>query len=211
MMKIGRRGSINGWLTVHGQQGHVAYPHQADNPVPRLVRLLARLTERRLDEGSADFEPSNLEVVSIDVGNPAFNIIPATASARFNVRFNDRWSPATVETFVRGVLDEAGAGGYTLTIQPGASDCFLTRSEALIGRLSGAIESVTGIRPAPSTNGGTSDARFFKSVCPVAEFGLVSKTIHQVDEHVALDDLARLTAIYRRFIADFLGRADADA
>jgi succinyl-diaminopimelate desuccinylase len=150
-------------------------------------------------------------VVSIDVGNPAFNVIPASASARFNVRFNDRWTAATVERFVRDVLDRAGAGAYSLAIQPGASESFLTRSDALIGPLAAAIESVTGLRPEPSTNGGTSDARFFKGMCPAVEFGLVSQTIHQVDEHVAIDDLHRLTAIYRRFVEAFLAGGTARA
>ena len=206
MVKIGRRGSLSGTIRVFGRQGHVAYPHLAENPVTGLIRLLDRLTKARLDEGSADFQPSNLEVTSIDVGNRAFNVIPAEGKAHFNVRFNDCWTASTLEARLRQELDAAADGlRYELTIEPGASESFLTRSEALVDRLAGAIRDVTGLSPELSTTGGTSDARFFKGVCPAVEFGLVGESMHQVDEHVRLADLDRLTAIYRRFLDRFLG------
>jgi succinyl-diaminopimelate desuccinylase len=206
-IKIGRRGSVSGEIVVTGKQGHVAYPHQADNPVPRLVRLLSALDDLKLDSGNDAFDPSNLEIVSVDVGNPAFNVIPASARARFNVRFNDQWTPQSVEAKVRATLDAAGAGGYALTIQPGASEAFLTTGGGLAEGIGATIRRETGVTPTSSTSGGTSDARFFKNYCPVIEFGLVNRTIHQVDEHVAVADLHKLTAIYRGFIADFLSGA----
>ena len=202
-VKIGRRGTLSATVRTTGRQGHVAYPRAADNPIPRLIRVLARLAELRLDEGSADFEPSNLEITSVDVGNPAANVIPAEASARFNVRFNDRWSPAGLaDRLAREVAAAAGDGQCELTIEPGAGDWFLTPGGPLVDLLSEAIVATVGIEPERSTGGGTSDARFFKDVCPVVDFGLVGQTMHQIDERVALADLDRLTAIYR----DFLGR-----
>jgi succinyl-diaminopimelate desuccinylase len=180
--------------------------------VPHLVRILHRLSDLRLDEGSPEFQPSNLEVVSVDVGNPAFNVIPAEASARFNVRFNDQWSAESLAAFIKRELVVASEGAdFRLTVMPGASEPFLTRSEALIGGLAAAIVAETGEAPELSTTGGTSDARFFKDACPVVEFGLVGDTMHQVDERVPLADLAALTAIYRRFIAGYFSGAAADA
>ena len=211
-VKIGRRGSLSGTIRVFGKQGHVAYPHLADNPVTRLIHMLDRLAAVEFDRGSADFQPTNLEVTSVDVGNRAFNVIPAEATARFNVRFNETWSLASLETRIRAELDAAADGGrYALEIEPGASDWFLTRSGALIARLSAAIRELTGLTPELSTGGGTSDARFFKDVCPVVEFGLVGDTMHQVDERVPLADLERLTAIYRRFLDMFFADPAADA
>jgi len=206
-IKIGRRGSFSGTIHVAGRQGHAAYPHLADNPVPKLVRLLNRLTETRLDEGSADFQPSNLEITSVDVGNPAFNVIPAEATARFNIRFNDAWSPASLESHIRKEIaaSEADGGRSTLTLAR-VSDWFLTLPGALTDELIEVIRNATGIVPELSTGGGTSDARFFKNVCPVVEFGLVGQTMHQVDERVSLTDLDRLTAIYRSFLDRFLVR-----
>ena len=210
-VKIGRRGSLSGTIRVPGRQGHAAYPHLADNPVPRLVRMLHRLAGAHLDDGTADFQPSNLELTSVDVGNPAFNVIPAEATARFNVRFNDRWSIASLTDFIRAELDAAADGdAYELTITHRASEWFLTRSEALIAPLSSAIKDVTGLTPDLSTGGGTSDARFFKTVCPVVEFGLVGDTMHQVDERVPVDDLRTLARIYRRFLDHYFS-AESDA
>jgi succinyl-diaminopimelate desuccinylase len=210
-IKVGRRGSLSATIRVTGEQGHAAYPHLADNPVPVLVRILSRLESLVLDTGSADFQPSNLEITSVDVGNPSFNVIPHEAAARFNIRFNDHWTPERLEGFLGGEIAEAaGDGDWELMVEPGASSWFLTRSEALVGELTSAIRDVTGVDPELSTGGGTSDARFFKDICPVVEFGLVGQTMHQVDEHVAIDDLTRLTVIYRRFIDHFLaefGRA----
>ena len=203
MVKIGRRGSLSMTLRVSGRQGHVAYPHLADNPVPKLVRLVHRLATLHLDEGSTDFQPSNLEVTSVDVGNPASNVIPAEATARFNVRFNDRWSSDSLLDFLRAELDSVAEGAlYELGIAH-RSEWFLTRSDALVAPLAAAIREVTGLDPELSTSGGTSDARFFKGICPVVEFGLVGDTMHQVDERAPVADVAALTRIYGAFLARF--------
>ena len=208
MVKIGRRGSLSMMLKVTGRQGHAAYPHLADNPVPKLIRLLHRLISLRLDEGNADFQPSNLEVTSVDVGNPASNVIPAEATARFNVRFNDRWSAASLLDFLRAELDAApGGASYTLTVLH-QSESFLTRSDTVIAPLAAAIREVTGIEPELSTSGGTSDARFFKGVCPVVEFGLVGDTMHQVDERAPVADVLALTLIYRGFLDRLFAAAE---
>ncbi|MFO1184613.1 MAG: succinyl-diaminopimelate desuccinylase [Bauldia sp.] len=203
-IKVGRRGSLSGTIRVAGRQGHVAYPDRADNPIPRLIALLAGLTSERLDTGSERFQPSNLEIVSVDTGNPAFNVIPAAVSARFNVRFNDRWSYPTLEAWLRAKLDAAAKGrDYTLTLEPKTSDVFLTDAGCLLDPLVAAIRAVTGRAPELSTGGGTSDARFIKDYCPVVEFGLVGETMHQIDERVALADLEALMGIYRDFLDRF--------
>jgi succinyl-diaminopimelate desuccinylase len=198
--KTGRRGSLSATLTVTGRQGHAAYPHLADNPIPRMVRILDRLAGLRLDEGSADFDPSTLALTSVDVGNPAFNVIPGAATARLNVRFNDRWTPGTLEARLREEIAAAGRGAADLAIAPGVSDCFLTAPGPLTTLLAAAIATVTGVTAEPSTGGGTSDARFFKDACPVVELGLIGATMHQADERVPLADLAALTAVYAEFI-----------
>jgi succinyl-diaminopimelate desuccinylase len=204
-IKIGRRGSLNGELVVLGVQGHVAYPAEADNPLPKLARMIDRISAEALDQGSTDFEPSNLEVTTIDVGNPATNVIPAKASARFNIRFNDRHTPASLEQWIRlrceAVRTELG-GEFTLAFG-NACDCFLTQPGPLTDLVGAAVEAETGVAPSLNTNGGTSDARFIKDYCPVLEFGLVSRTIHKVDEQVPLADLVQLTRIYRRIITDY--------
>jgi succinyl-diaminopimelate desuccinylase len=207
MVKIGRRGSLSASLRVTGRQGHVAYPHLADNPVPVLIRLLYRLTTLRLDEGSTDFQPSNLEVTSVDVGNPAGNVIPGKATARFNIRFNDRWSLQSLTDFLRAELDAAAAGAAYELIPGRNSEWFLTRSDELVAPLATAIREVAGFDPELSTSGGTSDARFFKGVCPVVEFGLVGDTMHQVDERAPVADLYALTSIYRGFLDRFFAGA----
>jgi succinyl-diaminopimelate desuccinylase len=204
-IKVGRRGSLSGTIEVTGKQGHVAYPERADNPVPRLVKLLAALTAEKLDDGSERFQPSNLEVTSVDVGNAAFNVIPAKATARFNIRFNDRWSYPTLTKWVEARLDAAGAGApgagaYRLTYEPMTSDAFLTQSDMVIGAVSAAIRAVTGRTPALSTGGGTSDARFIKNYCPVVEFGPVGTTMHQVDENIPVEELRDLTRIYAKLL-----------
>ncbi|MCC6983528.1 MAG: succinyl-diaminopimelate desuccinylase [Bauldia sp.] len=199
-IKVGRRGSLSGTIEVTGKQGHVAYPERADNPVPRLVKLLAALTAEKLDAGSERFQPSNLEVVSVDVGNAAFNVIPARATAKFNIRFNDRWTYPTLTRWVEARLDGAGAGAYRLTYEPMTSDAFLTQSDTVIGAISAAIRSVTGKTPALSTGGGTSDARFIKDYCPVVEFGPVGTTMHQVDENIPVEELRALTRIYAKLL-----------
>jgi succinyl-diaminopimelate desuccinylase len=210
MIKIGRRGSLSGKIVVHGVQGHAAYPHLADNPVRGMLQLTQALMDPPFDAGTDNFQPSNLEVTTIDVGNPATNVIPARASASFNIRFNDTWTADTLRAEIVRRLDAAAAGG---TLRPGRepvryeivwadrpSHVFLTRNNALIASLSSAVESVTGAAPALSTTGGTSDARFIKDYCPVVEFGLVGQTMHMVDERVAVADLETLTAIYETFI-----------
>lgn len=203
--KIGRRGSLSGIITVKGVQGHVAYPHLADNPVPRLVRLLSALMAEPLDAGSDFFPPSNLEVVSVDVGNGAFNVIPATATARFNVRFNDHYSRASLESEIRRRLDHAGSS-YELAIQAGASESFITAPGPFVDIVAGAVEAVTGRRPEASTSGGTSDARFIKNLCPVVEFGLVGQTMHKVDEATPVSDVTDLAAIYSQIIAHYFAQ-----
>lgn len=201
MVKIGRRGSFSGLVTVEGRQGHVAYPHRADNPIPRLLRLAEGLIHPPLDAGSQHFQPSNLELTSLDVGNPTTNVIPATASLRFNVRFNDLWCVAGLETEIRRRLTEADPfAHWTLETVGRPSDSFLTRDDALIGTLNAAIHAVTGREPDLSTSGGTSDARFIKNFCPVVEFGLVGATMHQVDERVPVSDIEQLCAIYETFL-----------
>jgi succinyl-diaminopimelate desuccinylase len=215
-VKIGRRGSLSGTITVHGVQGHVAYPHLADNPLRALVPMLEALLHPPFDAGTPEFQPTNLEVTTVDVGNPALNVIPGRATASFNVRFGDLWSEETLQAEIHNRLDRAAArrklrpgkhDAATFDIVWGrrASPVFLTRDEALTGKLSASIEAVTGRRPALSTSGGTSDARFIKDYCPVVEFGLVGKTMHMVDERVPLADLETLTAVYQRFMEDWFG------
>ena len=214
MIKIGRRGSISGVVTVHGRQGHVAYPHLADNPIRGLMALADALIAKPLDEGTTDFQPTNLEITSIDVGNPASNVIPARATAIFNVRFNDVWTAEALQAEIHNRLDRAAAKNkyrkdreervsFDITWKDRPSHVFLTRDEKLVESLSGSIEAVTGRRPKLSTSGGTSDARYIKDYCPVVEFGLVGQTMHMVDERVALDDLETLTRIYQRFLEDW--------
>jgi len=202
MIKIGRRGSLTGHLVVHGTQGHVAYPHLADNPIRGLMRLADALLAAPLDAGTAHFDASNLELTSVDVGNPAANVIPAEARATFNIRFNDLWSPDSLgEEIARRLREAAGnAIRHTLTFEPTNAVAFLTRPDRFTALVADAIEAETGLRPALSTTGGTSDARFIKDYCPVLEFGLVGQTMHQVDERVAVADLDRLAAIYRRLL-----------
>jgi succinyl-diaminopimelate desuccinylase len=201
-VKIGRRGSLTGRLAVHGKQGHVAYPHLAENPIRGLLRLLDALLSPGLDEGTEHFDPSNCEVTTVDVGNPATNVIPAEARATFNIRFNDRWTPETLGAEIERRLREAAGNAvrYTLAIEPTNAVAFLTPPDRFVEFVVDAIERETGVRPKLSTTGGTSDARFIKDSCPVVEFGLVGQTMHQVDERAAVADLDRLTAIYRRLL-----------
>jgi len=201
MIKIGRRGSMTGRLMVNGVQGHTAYPHLADNAAHRIVAMLYALTGAELDRGSEHFQPSSLQVSTIDIGNPASNVIPPAARAVFNIRFNDCWTGAKLEHWVRERLDEIG-GRYSLDIAIGG-ESFLVAPGTLTDLLAEAIRRVTGRTPELSTTGGTSDARFIQAHCPVAEFGLVGQTMHKVDERVELSDLAALTAIYHTFLELF--------
>ena len=198
MIKIGRRGSMTGRLTVHGVQGHTAYPHLADNAAHRLVAVLHALTSAELDRGSEHFQPSTLQISTIDIGNPATNVIPATARAVFNIRFNDCWTSEKLERWLRQRFNEAG-GRYTLDVSV-SGEAFVAAPGMLSDCLAEAIRQVTGRTPEFSTTGGTSDARFIRAHCPVAEFGLVGLTMHKVDERVELSDLAALTEIYRTFL-----------
>jgi succinyl-diaminopimelate desuccinylase len=194
MMKIGRRGSLNGRLTVIGAQGHVAYPHLADNPMPRLLRMLTAITGHKLDKGNDWFQPSNLEVVTVDVGNKATNVIPAKATAGFNIRFNDMHSGAGLSQWLRETFDQVG-GAYELDIQI-SGESFITEPGPLSDLIGEAARRVTGIDPDRSTTGGTSDARFIRHICPVVEFGLVGETMHKVDERARVEDIHALTDIY---------------
>lgn len=207
-IKIGRRGSLNGELIVHGRQGHAAYPHLADNPVPKLARVIARLSEATIDEGTANFEPSRLQVTVISVPNTATNVIPAAARAMFNIRYNDLWTRQSIEDWVRlqcqAATDKETRYGLSFS---GTGDVFLTEPGPLVTTMEDAVRAVTGRTPRLTTGGGTSDARFIKDHCPVIEFGLVNETIHQVDECVRVSDLVRLTEIYERFIEAYFAAA----
>lgn len=204
MIKIGRRGSLNGVLSVKGRQGHVAYPRRASNPIPPLVGLIAALIAAPLDAGTAHFDASNLEFVSVDTGNPAFNVIPAEARARFNIRFNDLWTPETLAAELRKRAEAAAEGAYyELRFEPCNALAFLTPPDRFTDLLRAAIEKHTGLKPSLSTSGGTSDARFIRAYCPVVEFGLVGATMHMIDEHAAVKDIELLTEIYSTLLEDY--------
>ena len=195
MIKIGRRGNLNGYLTVLGTQGHSAYPDLADNPIPRLLRMLAAINEAPLDDGSEHFQPSKVEITTIDVGNQAANVIPARATAAFNIRFNSRHDGGSLETWIRNRCENVG-GDFDLAVKVNG-EAFLTPPGPLSDVLAAAVEDVTGRRPELGTTGGTSDARFIKDYCPVAEFGLIGETAHKVDENVAVADIRNLAEIYQ--------------
>lgn len=194
MMKIGRRGSVNIWLTVEGREGHVAYPHLADNPIPRLAHLLAELDGMALDEGTDWFQPSNLEITDMAVGNPATNVIPARAEARLSIRFNDRHSGESLVERVSEIARRHGATARAMI----SGEPFLTPPGSFSALVAEAVRAETGLDPEPSTTGGTSDARFLRALCPVIEFGHVNATMHKRDEAVTLADLATLARIYER-------------
>ena len=203
MMKIGRRGSLNGVITVKGVQGHVAYPQRADNPVPKLIRLLAALDALELDKGTAHFQPSNLEIVTVDVGNRAENVIPAEAKAGFNIRFNDSFTGAKLEKLLRDTLD-AQKIPYEIKFRL-SGESFYTPPGSHSKMLLDAIRKVTGREADLSTTGGTSDARFIRNHCPVIEFGIVGQTMHKTDERVAVSDMTALTAIYSEVLKSWFG------
>jgi succinyl-diaminopimelate desuccinylase len=203
MMKIGRRGSVNMWIEVAGTQGHVAYPHLADNPIPALIRILSRIEEIELDQGTEWFQPSNIEITDIEVGNPATNVIPAKATARLSIRFNALHSGAALAERIRAICVEESARA-TLTARI-SGEAFLTEPGPLSDLVSGAIAQVTGVTPELSTTGGTSDARFLARLCPVVEFGLTNATMHKLDEAVAVQDIAALTDIFALVIERALG------
>ena len=207
MIKIGRRGSLSAVITVEGRQGHVAYPQRAANPIPVLIDILSRLTAKPLDAGNAHFQPSNLEITSVDVGNAATNVIPQKAVARLNIRFNDEQTLDGLKTWIEGIAAAAAKPGIVPSVAyaRGNSQSFITKPGPFVEMISDTIAEVTGRRPELSTSGGTSDARFIKDYCPVIEFGLVGQTMHAVDERVPVADLVALTAIYRRIIDRYFG------
>ena len=202
MMKIGRRGSLNVRLTARGTQGHVAYPHLADNPIPRLLKVLDALTARQLDYGSDHFQPSNLEITTIDVGNPTTNVIPSEARAGLNIRFNDLHTGASLVEWITTVVCDLGGDMEMETEISGES--FITQPGGLSEALAAAIQDVTGETPELSTSGGTSDARFISRHCPVVEFGLVTTSMHKADEHVLVADMEGLTKIYQATLEKLL-------
>jgi len=199
MMKIGRRGSVTVYLTSEGVQGHSAYPHRAKNPLPPLIALLNRLVTWQLDDGTEHFDPSTLAVTTIDVGNPATNVIPERAQATVNIRFNDTHSGASIINTINEFMNDAAAGtSVNLSMKTKVSgESFITETGPLSETVAAVVEAETGVRPELSTTGGTSDARFMRALCPVVEFGLVGKTLHKVDEHVETADILALTKIYR--------------
>jgi succinyl-diaminopimelate desuccinylase len=207
-IKIGRRGSMNGRLIVHGTQGHVAYPHLANNPVPVILKMLSAINSDVLDMGSDHFPPSNLEITTVDVGNGATNVIPTKAQARFNIRFNDLHSGASLEQHISKIIQSVAAEyeiqyGLEFSI---SGESFLTPPGFLSQVIQQATKSVTGYIPELSTTGGTSDARFIKDFCPVAEFGLINATAHKVDENASLNDINALTDVYDAVLEAFFAK-----
>ena len=199
MMKVGRRGSVNMWITITGAQGHVAYPHLADNPIPKLVAILGEIDAIVLDEGTEFFQASNIEVTDIHVGNPATNVIPAKAEARLSIRFNDLHSGEALVERIRAIVEPRGTVKAMIS-----GEAFLTPPGELSEAVAAVVTDVTGVTPEASTTGGTSDARFLSKICRVVEFGLCNATMHKLDEAVSVDDLETLTEIYRRVVLQVL-------
>ena len=206
MIKIGRRGSFTGWLTVTGVQGHTAYPHLAENPLSKLVKMLEPLAEEQLDQGTEYFPPTTVAISSIDTGNSATNVIPQKVTASFNIRFNDSRTAEDIEEWLRGHFDSVG-GSYQLETAC-SSNAFITEPGALSEDLISAIKDVVGTSPEMSTTGGTSDARFIRKYCPVVEFGIVGKTMHKINEHVEIKDVELLTDIYTELLDRFFKRVE---
>ncbi len=207
MVKIGRRGSFTGYLTVLGTEGHVAYPHLADNPIPHLVAMMAALDELHLDGGSEHFQASNLEFTTVDVGNPATNVIPQTAKTTFNIRFNTPHTLDGLDHLIRETLDKVATERgikYHLDARKN-SEPFLTEEGDFSHLIANAVEKHAGRKPEMSTTGGTSDARFIKNYCPVAEFGLISQTMHKIDEQVPVADINALANIYESVLSGYFG------
>lgn len=209
MIKIGRRGSLTAKVTVHGTQGHSAYPHLADNPIPRLLKMLTALTEKPLDNGSEHFQASTIAITTVDVGNPATNVIPAQARAGFNIRFNDLHTGDALKKFIRETFDRAAEGGeYDIDIHV-SGESFITMPGPLTRLVEDAVKSVLGTTPELSTTGGTSDARFIKNACPVCEFGLVGQSMHKADEHCLVADIDALSRVYLAILEGFFSPAKA--
>jgi len=207
MAKIGRRGSFTGWLTVYGTQGHTAYPHLADNPLSRMVKMLGPLSEEKLDEGTQYFPPSTVAIAAIDTGNTASNVIPNQATATFNIRFNDSKTGQEIEDWLRRIFNKVG-GEFDLKTAC-SSDAFITEPGPLTEDLLASVKEVTGVFPELSTTGGTSDARFIRKYCPVIEFGGVGKTMHKINEHVEVEDVKVLSNIYYVLLKRFFARTVA--
>jgi len=207
-IKIGRRGSLNGSIVVTGVQGHVAYPHKAQNPIPAAASIISALSGE-LDDGNERFPPSNLEFTSVDVGNSVTNVIPATVRLRFNVRYNDRWTPESLKAAIREGLSNVDVEGAQVAFEVAGtpSRSFLSPTSGAVDTLIASIEAETGSKPELSTAGGTSDARFVAQYCPVVEFGLPGSTMHKADESVAVEDVRRLSALYAAFLARYFGKA----
>jgi succinyl-diaminopimelate desuccinylase len=203
VVKIGRRGSVNMWIEIPGVQGHVAYPHRADNPITKLGKVLVALDAIRLDDGNERFQPSNLEVTDVETANPAGNVIPGSARARLNIRFNNLQNGEALVELVRRTVEEAAPGARVEARISG--EAFLTPAGKLYEIVTEAIEAETGIKPQLSTGGGTSDGRFLIKLCPVVDFGLPNATMHKLDEAAAVEDIMRLQAIYSRIIRAALG------
>ena len=209
MIKIGRRGSLNTWITVHGKQGHVAYPDRAANPVPVLARLVARLADHPLDDGYEAFQPSNLELTTLDVGNTATNLIPAGARGRLNIRFNPNHTGESLMAWLNAEAGKAQAeSGLRIELEHlHSGDAFLTQTGPFVTAVQDAVEASTGRRPEASTTGGTSDARFIRAMCPVLELGLVGQTMHQIDERAPVAEIEALAEVYRAVIGTYFERA----
>ena len=208
MIKVGRRGSINAYIEVQGEQGHVAYPHRAANPMPVLLRLLNALQTRHLDDGYERFQPSNLEITTVDVGNPTTNVIPAKATARVNVRFNPAQSGPALAAWFQDEAAKAGEGfAGTVSVRTAISgEAFLTEHSPFVELVASAVRTITSQEPDLSTTGGISDARFIRSLCPVVEFGLVGATMHAIDERVPVTEIEQLTTVYQRIIEGYFAR-----
>jgi succinyl-diaminopimelate desuccinylase len=204
-IKIGRRGSLSFAMTVEGRQGHAAYPHKADNPVPKLARFIDRISSAKLDDGNGHFDPSTLAVTTFDVGNPAGNVIPSRATAKFNIRFSPEHDFASLKAWVDGHIAavKAELGGAWSYVATEGAEAFITEPGPFVGLVQDAVERETGILPRLSTSGGTSDARFVKDFCPVLEFGPTNATIHQTDERIAIDELTATQAVYGRILMDY--------
>lgn len=207
MIKIGRRGSLSAWFTITGVQGHSAYPHRAKNPLPAMARLMDRLASETLDEGTEHFDPSTLAVVTIDTGNPATNVIPAQCRATVNIRFNDAHDSKALIDWMQRELDRV-TDSFDVTgdmVVKVSGESFITPPGPLSELVAKAVEAETGVAPVLSTTGGTSDARFVKDHCPVVEFGLVGRTMHQVDERVEVEQIHQLKAVYGRILREYFG------
>ena len=205
MIKIGRRGSLTGRLTIIGSQGHVAYPHRANNPSNTLIKILKKIKDLKLDKGTKNFQPSNLEVIKINIDNHADNVIPGSADAVFNIRFNDKHTSSSLKNKLNKIfkaVTKANKSRYKITYEV-SGEAFLTKPNKTTYMVQNIVKKVTGLKPKLSTSGGTSDARFIKNIAPCLEFGLVGKTMHKIDESVSVSDLKKLTKIYKNILVSY--------